>query len=209
MVKLKGPLNSATADGSLGGTLIFSHIHRTNYLKRHARPKTSNTLEQISTRAINEFLIHEWTPRTAAEKATWLELADPARLTNYNAYLKFNIPRWHEHLAPSTSYPPPAGTSVGSTGGWAAVAQGRRVKFSLQLATPLNNWGATIYQKPTAGATPYAFHLIHVIPMYVTGWHYWTSRPYDPGTYYFTYGRFTKNGWRTSVFGSTLTVTIT
>jgi hypothetical protein len=209
MVRLKGPAVSLTAAGALGGVLTFSHIDGTNYAKRYQRPKTGHSLELDSGRAIMQFLTVEWNQRTQAERDSWIPLAERFRLPPYQAYLKFNVPRWGEHVGPTALYPPPSGVLVGSTGGWDATVQGRTVRFQIQMAIVNNNWAVTIYSKPTAGAAAQARYLIHAIPCYASGWYYWTSRPLPPGTYYFTYGRFTRNGFRSSVFGTTLTRTIT
>lgn len=194
MVRLKGPGLAAEAAGSLGRSLIFSKCKGRAYAKKWASPHNPDTEPQRAMRALTKFLLWRWGDLSDADKATWLQLAEPQELPPYNAFLAHNLARWRNWLAPTDAYP---ATMTGTTGlytYWSAVAASRGVDFSIAQYQRNDTRGYLLFRSLTPGLTPAWNNLRHVFPSHHNGYLCWFDRPIPPGTYYYRLAKTTRFG---------------
>ena len=105
MVKLNGPLFSMDARGKLADALVFSIWKGRNYARALVTPSNPQSGPQTGMRSMMKFLSQEWTNLDAAEKADWLTRAQQTVISNFNAYVSFNMLRWRSYLNPSKLTP--------------------------------------------------------------------------------------------------------
>lgn len=103
MAKLRGPLMSLDARGSLGDSLTFARIGNTNFARHRAKPSNPQTLAQQITRARGRYLNALWQLLNATYRATWQPIADERAFTLINALQATNLKRLSDGLWPISS----------------------------------------------------------------------------------------------------------
>jgi hypothetical protein len=99
MAKIKNPLMSITAAGSIGSLLTYSTTTSSPVAKRMSAPAKRTSAAQQARRVIYLDAVTTWNALTATEKAAYSAQAEPLKITGYNLFLS-------QHIAPT----PPAGT---------------------------------------------------------------------------------------------------
>lgn len=190
MVKLTGPGLGAAASGTLADELIFSNWKGKAYLKKYAKPKQPRTADQVAMRAILSFLSKAWAAISSADQATWDQLAEPSRISPFNAYQRENLKRWRTFLPPSTTYPPGTGIQHGSTTGYGVVGQRRKMLCTFNILTLPVLWGLTIHHV-SGDLVPIKWNdLVHIEHITHTGWYTFTIGPFEPGLVWLCFNRF-------------------
>lgn len=105
MVKLKGPIHSGDATGSLAEVLSFLRGKTVTIAKKHARPANPKSPAQKGVRAMIRFLAEQWSLLSAPERASWRAAAAGKPYAAYHAYIKVNMDRWNTMRYPSAAYP--------------------------------------------------------------------------------------------------------
>lgn len=106
MPKVKGPLLSLGATGSLGEALIFQSQRNRPVVKRFAKPTNPDSLAQRANRARTSFLSKLWSNLSGIEKNSWAAIAESESTGAYANFLRFNLSSFSHELAPSRAYPP-------------------------------------------------------------------------------------------------------
>lgn len=206
MVKLKGPLGSAEASGTLGRTAIFSSWKGRAYAKAHAIPSDPNSSLQISVRQMLGFLASQFKAFTAPNKATWEELAAQTNIPPYNAFLSTNLNRWKMFHAPSKSYPaaetgtqpePDTLSTIGGIG---------HIHFSAEWIDLNNAWGMIIFHLAFPAQPTSRANALHILPLTKLSGQIWTWSTNVIGTHYFNYRTFTTAGKLSAALGYTTAV---
>ncbi|GAJ21836.1 unnamed protein product, partial [marine sediment metagenome] len=83
MTKLKNPLMSLKASGSVAKTLTFLRRKRVNIVEKTPEIKDVRSLTQLSWRHMYQKAVALWHALSAAEKADWESLARPRHMTGF------------------------------------------------------------------------------------------------------------------------------
>lgn len=114
MVKIKGPMLSLDAAGTLGNAVVFSTWKGKSYVRAHVAPTNPKSLPQIAIRAMLAFLSSQWASLTPGQQATWEESAIEANCSPFNRYLGYNVARYRNWKPPTKAYPPAESGSPGT-----------------------------------------------------------------------------------------------
>lgn len=185
MVKLNGPLFSMDARGKLADALVFSVWKGRNYARALVTPSNPQSGPQTGMRSMMKFLSQEWTNLDAAEKADWLTRAQQTVISNFNAYVSFNMLRWRSYLNPSKLTPatetgtaPDAPTTT-PTGGI------RQISLSIVDGANAPDWAYVIHRDIETAFTPAFSNVIAVIPWNSGGTTLYVDTPLVADTYYY------------------------
>lgn len=176
------------ASGSLADTVTFSKCKGVSYLKLHQKPKQPRSAKQNAMRAILRFLSEQWKNLSSSDMALWFNLATPANVSNFNAYVSFNLARWRSGLAPSQIPTTDTAGTYGSISPPTATPVSRGVQIDFTVTDPGNRWLNSIYHVASSEDPKRWDLLIHGMSTLTVGPKSWICRPLDPGTYHFTFG---------------------
>ena len=105
MVKIKAPMMSLNASGSLGGALVFSTWKGKPYVRGLVKPSNPRSGGQLGMRAMLSFLSHSWIDLSLENKTTWAAPAHAANISPFNFFVSYNMQRWRQMRGPATAYP--------------------------------------------------------------------------------------------------------
>ncbi len=185
MVKLNGPMFSMDARGKLADSIVFSIWKGRNYARALVTPSNPQSGPQTGLRSMMKFLSQEWTNLTSVEKADWLTRAQQTVISNFNAYVSYNMLRWRSYLNPSKLIPADeAGTSPTAptttpTGGI------RQISLSILDGVNAPDWAYVIHRSATTGFTPSFANVIAVTPWNVAGTTTYVDTPLVAGSYFY------------------------
>jgi len=186
MVKVNGPMFSLSASGTLADAVTFATWKGRPYVRERVIPSNPKSGAQTGRRAMFRFLTQAWAALDAAEKATWQTLADELVASPFNAYLSYNMGRWHNFISP-TQETPATETGSGSDNALTAAAwEENRVKLSIAGITLAEAWGIAIFAATsTMAAAPTVGQCVLIQPDITIAAHveYWT--PPTVTTWYF------------------------
>jgi len=98
-MKVKSPLFSLTAKGSLDKTITYSRRWQKDYVRKFVKPLKPASAGQASQRASFKSIIAEWNALTANERIGWLDIAyQLPPLSGYNIFLHVPAKRRTVHL---------------------------------------------------------------------------------------------------------------
>ena len=202
MVKVNGPMFSLDASGTLADAITFSKWKGRPYVRERVIPSNPKSGAQTGRRAMFRFLSQAWNDVGTSEKATWLPLAEQIIASNFNAYLKDNMERWHNFLAPTDEYPVPSTGTPSDNALTACVWEENRVKLSIAGTTLGDNWGIAIFASlNTMSGAPTVGQAVLIQRDVTIAAHdeYWTPPTVD--TYYFDTITFSDAGVKAAVGG--------
>jgi hypothetical protein len=194
MVKVSGPAFSLEASGSLANTIVYSKWKGRPYVRQLVTPTNPKSASQTGMRAMFAFLSTEWAGLSAADKATWEDLADATNISPFNAFVSFNQAKWRDFGSPTDEYPDPASGTPANLGSEAAAASGRNIILTGTNSGGGQNWGIMIFRELSAAFTTDWSNCIAVIPLGDTDALQYTDGPLDPDTYYYNFRNFTDGG---------------
>jgi hypothetical protein len=195
MARVRGPLLSRDASGSLAGTLSFLPGPGLTRVRVASPRAFTRSATQIGHEAMYSFLVHEWQSVTTANKATWANAYRNDQITNFQKFIKYNLIRWTHYKAPSIFYP---ATETGSIGTFTSttVTPGRHhVSFQWNSANLAMRWGSIIHRSPTNGFTPNKTNVVHVWVNHSAVTISFNDLDLTPGTYYYRLKHFTFAGF--------------
>lgn len=196
MALVSGPMLSLDARGKFGGALVFSNWKGRPTVRQLVKPSNPRSNAQYGQRAMMKFLSPAWGGLSAANKATWANLAAQDVISNFNAFCKFNLDKWTQFTTP---YQTP--TSSGQTApvmGALTVTGGVGIINVSQVITTANNiWGMLIAVSTTTGFTPAKTDVRDAV-LYSASPITRILTDLDPGTYYVRTSGFTGDGQKTA-----------
>lgn len=192
MALITGPLLSLDARGSVAGSLVFSNWKGRPYVRQLVTPSNPKSAGQVSTRAMFKFLAQAWAALSAADKATWEDLAAATTISAFNAYVAYNQNRWTQFTWPYDRPTPTAG-AVPVMGALTATGAIRQASVSQVITTPNQIWGMAIARSITTGFTPAKTDIVAVV-QYTASPVVYIDTPLAPGTYYYRCAGFDKEG---------------
>lgn len=186
MVKLKGPVLSVAAGGTIGKTATYANWKGRAYLKFKPTPAQPRSGLQVSMRAMMTFLTKQWKQLTDNQQATWANAYPDPQLNNYNAFLRHNLERWRNRRTPSKAYPAAeegqesASQNINATGGT------RHVTLDVNSAGPIRDtWTFLLFHSAIASPDADVDKLIHIFKIEDSDHHFWTHSPLAAGTHYY------------------------
>lgn len=171
MARVKGPLFSMEASGTIGGAIVFSKWKGRDYVRRHAIPSNPKSGLQTGVRAVFGFIAQDYANLGDADIADWQELAAGDNITPLNAQIRDAVDKarrnlgWRENTTDA-----PAGTVDAPTDG-AATAQPSTLV--LGWSAPGSNqpdYCYAIYRGASGDFTPDISNLIAVVPVSQTAY---------------------------------------
>jgi len=185
VVKLNGPMFSMDARGKLADSIVFSIWKGRNYARSLVTPSNPQSGPQTGMRSMMKFLAQQWTNLDSTEKADWLTRAQQTVISNFNAYVSFNMLRWRSYLNPSKLIPADeTGTQPGVS---VTTVTGGIRQCSLSIAdhaTDKPDWAYVIH-RGTTGFTPAFSNVIAVVEWDSGGTTTYVDTPLSAGTYYY------------------------
>lgn len=91
MAKVKGPLMSVSASGSIANTLTMLRASALNIAKKKSKPGGSPSAAQLARRAFYRQAANDWSALDANAKAAWKPAADARQVTPFNAYMSAQL----------------------------------------------------------------------------------------------------------------------
>jgi len=154
MARVKGPLFSMDARGSIGKTLVFSIWKGINYVKRHSIPSNPKSAAQVSFRAMFTFLSQIWDGLSTANKATWDTRADSLNVSPFNAFMQVSMTRWNHYKGPTKEYPAGEAGTAGDAPTTTVSTGVKELSLSISHGVASPGWGWVIHRSVTTGFTP-------------------------------------------------------
>ena len=182
MARVKAPLMSLDASGSVGKSIVFSSWKGRNYVRRHAIPANPNSGLQVGIRSVFKFVTQNFDMLTVGHKAEWTAAALADNITALDAQIRDAITRCRRNLGWRESMVDADPASIGAPTAGAAVAQPKTLV--LGWANPganLPDSCTVIYGSTTTGFTPDVSNIIGVVDFTVLSFtytHLVTGTPY-------------------------------
>lgn len=154
---------SLDASGTLGDAITFSKWKGRPYVRERVVPSNPKSGAQIGRRTMFKFLTQEWDGLSAPDKATYQDLADQLVASPFNAFLSYNMGRYHNFLAPAKPYPAAEDDAAGNHTLQGAAWQENRIAIAITGATLNQNWGFAIHAYTSTAFTPAVGNLIMCI----------------------------------------------
>lgn len=165
MARVKGPLFSMEASGTIGGAIVFSKWKGRDYVRRHAIPSNPKSGLQTGVRAVFGFIAQDYANLGDADIADWQELAAGDNITPLNAQIRDAVDKARRNLGwrENTTDAPAAAVDAPTEG--AATAQPSTLV--LGWTDPVSNapdYCYAIYRGAAGDFTPDISNLIAVVP---------------------------------------------
>lgn len=109
MARVKGPLFSLEASGSVKKTIVYSKWKGRQYVRQHAIPLNPNSATQINVRKAWQILVAGWQAEDAPTQTVWNEFAKQFQTSGFNQYVKRGMEQYNIQLTTAVE---PASTSV-------------------------------------------------------------------------------------------------
>jgi len=195
MVKVRGPMISIDASGTLGDAITFSKWKGRSSVRRRVVPTNPESGPQTGRRSMFAYLTKLWDSLTAPDQATWLDRATERNVALFHGFLSVNMDNWHNFMAPSYAYPPARGDAIGT---WDASCAAEWLEHRIHLEpeqTILNqNAGILIFASLTGAFTTAVANCILCEPATSTGLKHFYWTPPSVATWYFNHRAFSIEG---------------
>lgn len=190
MAKTTAPFLSFGGRGQIGKSMVASSWKGINYMRSYVVPANPRTSAQQETRGVFKWLNGIWKLGDSDLQAPWTGYAKGQKLTNRNAFIKFNLPS----LRGSATGAGFVG-SPGSNGGLAAVAavssDGGTHILDITMTAPALPSGWSIVE---AVACAFLEANVETSLVYKTTTAVDTSTPFEP-TMALTAGTYVWSAW--------------
>jgi len=98
MVRLKAPLFSMEASGTIGNAIVFSKWKGRDYARRHTVPANPRSGLQVGIRSVFAFVSQNFINLDPLHLSAWQEIAEGQALTPLNAYIRDAVSRARMNL---------------------------------------------------------------------------------------------------------------
>lgn len=183
MVRVKGPLFSMEASGTIGNSIVFSKWKGRDYVRRHAIPSNPKSGLQVGVRAVFGYIAQDYANLAAGDISDWTTLAAGDNITPLNAQIRDAVDRARRNLGWRENTTDASGSTVDAPTGGSATAQPKTLV--LDWTDPVANqpdYCYAIYRSESTGFTPDISNLIGVVPVAQTTY---TDPNLTAGTEYF------------------------
>lgn len=87
MARVKAPLFSLEASGSLKKTIVYSQWKGRNYVREHTVPFNPETEKQVNLRTAFALVVKAWQDEEETYKEEWDEFAKIFQMSGFNSYV--------------------------------------------------------------------------------------------------------------------------
>ena len=164
MVRVKAPLMSLSASGTVGKSITFSNWKGRDYVRRHAIPANPKSGLQVGVRSVFGFLTKDFTNLSAGDISDWEDLAAAENLTALNAQIRDGVDRGRRNLGwrENTTDVDPAQVDAAQT--MTLTAQPKTIIVSwTDAAANKPDYCWAIYRSLTTGFTPDISNLVGIV----------------------------------------------
>jgi hypothetical protein len=194
MVKVKGPIASAEAAGSFGGSAVFSRWKGRAYVRTKVTPTNPKSALQVANREMLAFLSQRWKTISDPDQATWFNLAFQKQVSFYHAYVAMNLDRWRQFTPPSQVYPPTESGTLPELDAFGALPGVAHIQLQQTWYDRHDAWGLLIFRSQTPAFATSRQTLITVQPLLIDDGPLYDDQNLLPGTYYYNFRSFTTTG---------------
>lgn len=205
MVKLKAPLGSTEARGTLAGLVTFSNRRGRHVAGVAARPAQPRTEAQRATRIYMTWLTRRWADISPHRKITWLNFADTPLLSPYHAYVSHNIQRFKNLPGldagvstipnwPGQAYPVGVTGTVGNFTGETTTPGEGFLDFTRNVTSIAQQWGYAYFHITAEHPKPVYRNLARIETVQIPGWKTTRIENLPPGPCTIKFIRFTTDG---------------
>lgn len=163
MVKVQAPALSMAASGKLGGAIVFASWKGRPYVRELVRPSNPKSGPQIGVRAMMKFLSQQWAGLSTADKEDWLTRAAATTISNFNAYVAYNMSRWRSFLAPSKTDPATEASTALTVSSLVATGAIHQASVAITPSAGTAIWGYAIFSDQVGTIVPAFSNCIAVI----------------------------------------------
>ena len=182
MVRVKAPLFSLDASGTVGKSIVFASWKGRNYVRRHAIPANPNSGLQVGIRSVFRFITQNYTTLDAGDKADWTALALADNITPLDAQIRDAIQRARRNLGWRENVHDAAPGAIDAPTGGTAVAQPKTLVVAyVEPAANKPDSCYVVYSSTVTGFTPDVSNIVAVIAfpgLTFTYTHLVTGTPY-------------------------------
>lgn len=194
MVKLKGPIQSLEASGSIGSTLIVQQNKGRTYMRKLTAPAQPRSAPQLGNRAMFRHLTTHWGDLSTPNRATWDDLGNNLGITPFDAYLRENLRRWGRGKDPGNVYPVIEDDSAGVADLLVLLPQGRGVIVAFRKDVTDQNQGFRIHRTLAPGVPPTPDNLVWIKSPVGTPTDSWFDTPKEADQYWYRLVPFSDHG---------------
>ncbi len=186
MVKLKGPIFSQQASGTIAKTLTVSSWKGRAYMKKHAVPTNNQQPTQLGVRVVMSFLAKQWSLLSPTEQLSWDELAAALNVSALNAYVSINQKRFADGAAFTKEYPAAEDSYTTQVIITLITQVSRHLKIEVYNYVPQTGWTGLLYRSSQIGFTAGPSNLVNTFPLTnVAGQEFVEDTPPAAGTWYY------------------------
>ena len=171
MVRVKAPLFSLEASGTIGGCIVYSKWKGRDYVRRHAIPSNPQSGLQVGVRSVFGWIAQDYTNLSDADISDWEDLAAGDNITPLNAQIRDAVGRarrnlgWRENTTDTGSTTPAAPT------GATATAQPHTLVLDwTDPAGDVADYCIAIYSSLVTTFTPDISNLVGIVPVSTETW---------------------------------------
>lgn len=194
MVKLKGPIVSLGASGTIGDVVTASSWKGRSYLKAKSIPKQPDSGLQISARLLMGFLSARWLELSAADQDSWIDFPTKENLPPYNHYLSTNLERWGRLEGVVKNSSQAGGGTNSATSSFIITGGVQHVLLGFTITSINDGWALAWFRNPTAGFTIGRANMVAMQHAEAVATFQTIDSPLAPGTYFYRRGKFTVQG---------------
>lgn len=109
MARVKAPLFSLGASGTIGKAIVYANWKGRDYCREYQIPANPQTATQVNVRTAWDILVTKWQSFTAPNKAIWDTFAEQFQMSGFNQMMKRGMDTYVSQLGTSTT---PASVTV-------------------------------------------------------------------------------------------------
>lgn len=201
MVRVQAPALSLGASGSIAGAMVFSKWKGRPYVRELVKPSNPKSGGQVGIRSMLRFLSQQWQNVSGANQATWEDRADSKVISEFNAYIGYNVYRWRDFLAPTQHDPEDTADTPCTPGAGSATAGVRSITVDQAITTAADGWGIMFFRDLTTGFSTTFDKLKHVGRIVGTADVTFVDGPLVPDQYFYNMRSFTEDGQLSAEIG--------
>jgi hypothetical protein len=201
MVRVQAPALSLEASGTIAGALTFSKWKGRPYVRERVDPSNPKSGGQVGVRSMLSFLAKQWASISSANQTTWEDRADAKVISEFNAYVGYNVFRFRDFLAPTQHDPEDTADTPATPGAGSATAGVRSITVTQAITTAADGWGVMFFRALSTGFSTSFDTLKHIGQISGTADVNFVDSPLDPDTYYYNMRTFTEDGQLSAEIG--------
>jgi len=118
MARVKGPLFSLEASGSLKKTIVYSQWKGRNYVREHTIPLNPESAKQLNVRAAWTLLVTAYQALGAPAKLDWDAFGKLFNMSGFNSYVGRGIAEYQQQLTSTVAPVSVTVTGVAPADAW-------------------------------------------------------------------------------------------